>query len=56
MSLSQLAVKGDDLMAMGYSGREVGQTLQQLLELCIYKVKRNDREELLDMLRRRTDR
>ncbi len=29
--LSQLAVSGDDLKALGYAGREIGQTLQMLL-------------------------
>ncbi|MDE6550213.1 MAG: HD domain-containing protein [Clostridia bacterium] len=56
MSLSQLAVDGQDLIAMGYSGKEIGETLQSLLDMCIYKIKRNDKEELLDMLNRRRDR
>lgn len=30
--LSQLAVSGDDVKALGYSGREIGQTLQRLLD------------------------
>lgn len=33
--LSQLALKGDDLKAWGYSGREMGEVLQKLLDAVI---------------------
>ncbi len=45
--LSQLAVKGDDLMARGFSGPAVGAALEALLEAVISGRTPNDRQALL---------
>jgi len=47
---SDLAVKGDDLIALGYSpGPELGRTLMTLLEIVLDDPTRNKREILLEM-------
>ena len=50
-SLSQLAVRGGDLTAMGYRGPAVGEMLRQLLEQVIEEELPNDREILLTYAR-----
>lgn len=48
LSLKDLAVTGRDLMEAGWKpGKELGQTLQRLLELVLEEPERNVREELL---------
>lgn len=42
---------GNDLMALGYSGREIGQTLQKLLRSVIAGEIENQREKLMAYLR-----
>ena len=46
-SLKQLAVNGNDLLAMGLSGPEIGRILQKLLERVIDGTLPNDRDVLL---------
>ena len=46
-SLKQLAVKGDDLLALGLRGREIGETLDKLLDLVVEGEAPNERELLL---------
>ncbi|MBO5130576.1 MAG: HD domain-containing protein [Oscillospiraceae bacterium] len=48
LSLKDLAVNGRDLMALGYSGREIGEKLQQLLELVIDEAVPNAKDALLN--------
>ena len=50
-SLSQLAVRGGDLTAMGYRGPAVGEMLRELLEQVIEEKLPNDREILLTYAR-----
>ena len=50
LSLKDLALNGRDLMALGYSGRAIGQTLNQLLELVLEERCENTREALLAVL------
>lgn len=50
-SLKQLAVKGNDLLALGYRGREVGQLLEELLDAVVEEKLPNDREYLLAYIR-----
>lgn len=50
-TLSSLAVKGTDLLALGYSGTEVGAALNELLQFVIAHPQSNDRRTLLGMLR-----
>ena len=45
--LSSLAISGRDLLALGYRGERVGETLNRLLDLVMRGSCKNDREELL---------
>jgi tRNA nucleotidyltransferase (CCA-adding enzyme) len=47
LSLKNLAVDGHDLMALGYSGREIGKCLNHLLELVIDEKLPNEKNALL---------
>ena len=47
LSLKELAVKGNDLMALGFSGKAIGQMLNALLEQVLEENLPNDRETLL---------
>ncbi len=47
LSLKDLAVKGQDLMALGFQGKAIGQTLNTLLELVMEEQLPNDRDALL---------
>lgn len=49
--ISDLAVRGEDLIALGLSGREVGAALRALLELVISGEVENKREALLNKSR-----
>lgn len=46
-SLKQLAVKGSDLLNLGYQGIEVGQKLQELLEVVLHNPALNEKDYLL---------
>jgi len=54
-SLKQLAVKGSDLIALGYSGPVVGKLLAELLDGVVDGILPNEREALLAEIRRKTD-
>ena len=45
-TLSELAVKGDDLIAVGVPPQEVGNTLKELLLFCAEDGRRNTRATL----------
>ena len=47
LSLRDLAVNGRDLMALGITGRDIGQWLQKLLDLVLEEQLPNDAEALL---------
>ncbi len=47
MSISALAVNGTDLMEIGYTGKEIGVCLNNILELVIDEKIENNREKLL---------
>ena len=51
LSLRDLAVDGHDLMALGYSGPEIGRALQQLLDLVLEERLPNEKETLLAWLK-----
>jgi len=52
-SLRQLAVTGDDLLALGFpKGPETGETLQKLLRLVIDQPEKNERETLMEIVKR----
>lgn len=52
MSLKDLAVNGNDLSALGFSGREIGDTLNVLLDRVLDENLSNDREALLDFVKK----
>ena len=51
VSLDQLAVRGRDLLALGFSGPAVGKTLEELLDQVIRERIPNEREPLLEYAR-----
>ena len=56
-SLKQLAVSGEDLLALGYpEGKAVGETLRWLLQAVLEETLPNVRESLLDQARKRQNR
>jgi hypothetical protein len=52
VSLRQLAINGDDLLLLGFSGKGLGKTLWVLLEHVLEKPKDNTRETLLALQRK----
>ncbi|MBE6861529.1 MAG: CCA tRNA nucleotidyltransferase [Ruminococcus sp.] len=48
MKLSQLAVNGNDMISLGFKGREIGQILNRLLELAVDGEIANEREVMLE--------
>ena len=50
-SLKRLAVNGDDLIKMGYSGKEVGKKLKSILQDVICERVENDRQKILERLK-----
>lgn len=50
LSLKELAVNGHDLIALGYTGKEIGKLLNQLLEQVLDERLPNDKEALLQYL------
>ena len=49
-SISQLALSGNDLISLGYSGRDIGKTLARLLDEVIKNPSLNSKEALLEFL------
>lgn len=52
LTVKDLAVDGNDLMALGLTGRAIGQTLQELLEQVLDEALPNEKEALLAFVRR----
>lgn len=50
-SARELEISGEELLAMGYQGREVGQVLEYLLRCCAAKPGDNSRRRLLTLAR-----
>ena len=48
LKITDLAVSGNDLMALGITGRAIGQTLRHLLELVLDERIKNQKEPLLE--------
>ena len=56
LSLKSLAVKGDDLISLGYKpGKEIGQQLQTLLDAVIDGALPNDKDTLLSFARLKSE-
>lgn len=51
--VGELAINGNDVMAFGYKGEEIGKVLNELFDLCLRGEKKNERKILLDILERR---
>lgn len=51
-SLRDLAIKGDDLTELGYRGKEIGETLQFLLDAVLDGCVPNEKEKLISLLKR----
>ena len=49
-SIKDLAVDGNDMLALGFEGRQVGEALERLLEAVIDGKAENDREKLISLL------
>ena len=47
LSIRDLAINGHDLMALGYTGKEIGQTLQKLLDQVLDETLPNEKNALL---------
>ena len=47
LSIKDLAINGRDLMALGFSGKQIGQTLQKLLDQVLDETLPNEKEPLL---------
>ena len=47
LSVKELAVKGEDLKALGFSGKEIGDTLSYLLDL-VLSGEKNEKDLLLE--------
>ena len=54
LSLKDLAVNGHDLMALGYRGKTIGETLNQLLNLVLEEQCENTRQALLAAVKEET--
>ena len=52
LSIKDLAVNGHDIMSLGLTGREVGRALSLLLDAVIDERVKNEREELLEFLKK----
>jgi len=51
-SVADLAIGGDELLAMGLRGRQVGATLERLLALVLDRPSRNRKKTLLNLAHR----
>ncbi len=54
LSLKDLVVNGHDLMALGYTGPQIGAQLNKLLQLVLEEAAANDRQALLQILKEET--
>ena len=52
-SLKQLAVNGSDLMSIGLSGKEIGDTFSKMLDLVMKEKLTNDKNTLMDYAKQR---
>jgi tRNA nucleotidyltransferase (CCA-adding enzyme) len=55
-SIKELAIGGEDIIALGYGGKEIGAALAFLLDEVIRDPSLNTRERLLSLLRTREER
>ena len=53
LTVKDLAVNGNDLLALGYQGKAIGETLNALLEGVLDETLPNERQALLDRAKQR---
>lgn len=53
LTVKGLAVNGNDLLALGYQGKAIGETLNALLEGVLDETLPNERQALLDRAKQR---
>ena len=53
LTVKDLAVNGNDLLALGYQGKAIGETLSALLEGVLDETLPNERQALLDRAKQR---
>lgn len=51
-NLAQLALKGNDLIQLGYEGKEIGKKLEHLLQQVLKEPQLNDKEKLLGLIKK----
>lgn len=51
-SIKDLAVKGEDIMGLGFSGKDIGEKLNQALEFVLINPDKNDKNILIDFINR----
>ena len=51
-SIKELDISGNDLLEFGLSGKDIGKTLEYLLDLCIENPRLNEKSTLLSMIPR----
>ena len=51
--ISDLAVNGNDLIALGYKGKEIGEKLNEILMLVVDDRLNNMKEDIVDYLNRK---
>ena len=55
LTVKDLAVNGNDLLALGYQGKAIGETLNALLEGVLDETLPNERAALLDRARQKIE-
>jgi tRNA nucleotidyltransferase (CCA-adding enzyme) len=49
-SISYLAINGNDILALGYEGKQIGNILKQLLDLVMKEQLENNKQQLLSAI------
>ncbi len=53
MSIKELAINGNDLIALGYDGKDIGQALNEIWDIALRGCVANDRDKLLGIAKRK---
>ena len=48
--ISDLKINGDDIKALGFSGKEIGKILKYLLNIVIEDKEKNEKSELIELV------
>ena len=49
-SIKDLKINGNDLISMGFKGKEIGKILEKILECVINETLKNDYDEICDYI------